>query len=121
MDPDEPEATLAVAGAFLEELAASGAVVFAGGLHPPSTAVTVDHTGDDLVLADRVVSGHLCFPGGVGNTQKDPPRFASLIDDVGQGLFGTLPDDTWVYPGHGKDTTIGTERPHLGEWRGRGW
>ncbi len=52
MDPAELEATLAVAGAFLEELAASGALVFAGGLHPPSTAVTVDHTGDDLALAD---------------------------------------------------------------------
>ncbi len=52
MDPAELEATLAVAGAFLEELAASGALVFAGGLHPPSTAVTVDHTGEDLALAD---------------------------------------------------------------------
>ena len=52
MDPAELEATLAVAGAFLEELAASGALVFAGGLHPPSTAVTVDHTGDDLALND---------------------------------------------------------------------
>src|SRR5687768_6888838 len=52
MDPAELEATLAVAGAFLEELAASGALVFAGGLHPPSTAVTVDHTGDDLALAN---------------------------------------------------------------------
>jgi hypothetical protein len=52
MDPAELEATLAVAGAFIEELTASGALVFAGGLHPPSTAVTVDHTGDDLALAD---------------------------------------------------------------------
>ena len=52
MDPAELEAALAAAGAFLEELGASGALVFAGGLHPPSTAVTVDHTGDDLALAD---------------------------------------------------------------------
>ncbi len=52
MDPAELEAALAAAGAFLEELAASGALVFAGGLHPPSTAVTVDHTGADLVLDD---------------------------------------------------------------------
>ena len=52
MDPAELEATLAVAGAFLDELAASGALVFAGGLHPPSTAVTVDHTGGDLAVAD---------------------------------------------------------------------
>ena len=61
------------------------------------------------------------FPGGVGTTQKDAVRFASLIDDVEARLFGTLPDDTWVYPGHGTDTTIGTERPHLAEWRERGW
>ncbi len=61
------------------------------------------------------------FPGGVGNTQKDPVRFASLIDDVEERLFGTLPDETWVYPGHGNDTTIGAERPHLAEWRARGW
>ncbi|TFV90616.1 YciI family protein [Blastococcus sp. CT_GayMR16] len=52
MDPAELAAVMAVAGAFLEELAASGALVFAGGLHPPSTAVTVDHTGDVLALAD---------------------------------------------------------------------
>jgi glyoxylase-like metal-dependent hydrolase (beta-lactamase superfamily II) len=29
--------------------------------------------------------------------------------------------ETWVYPGHGKDTTLGDERPHLEEWRARGW
>ena len=53
MDPAELEAAMAAAEAFVEELTASGALVFAGGLHPPSTAVTVDHTGDDLVLADE--------------------------------------------------------------------
>jgi hypothetical protein len=52
MDPAELEATMAAAGAFIQELTASGALVFAGGLHPPSTAVTVDHTGDELALAD---------------------------------------------------------------------
>jgi hypothetical protein len=66
-------------------------------------------------------AGDSLFPGGVGNTQKDAARFAGLIDDVEARLFGELPDDTWVYPGHGKDTTIGAERPHLAEWRERGW
>jgi glyoxylase-like metal-dependent hydrolase (beta-lactamase superfamily II) len=65
--------------------------------------------------------GPPAFPGGVGNTQQDPARFASLIDDVEERLFGALPDEAWVYPGHGKDTTIGAERPHPGEWRDRGW
>jgi glyoxylase-like metal-dependent hydrolase (beta-lactamase superfamily II) len=59
-----------------------------------------------------------CVAGSprVGDTWKDPERFPSLIDDVEQRLLGTLPDETWVYPGHGKDTTIGAERRHLAEW-----
>jgi len=48
-------------------------------------------------------------------------RFASLIDDVEHKLFDKLPDDTWFYPGHGKDGTLGAERPAIPEWRARGW
>ena len=66
-------------------------------------------------------TGDSLFPGGVGNTQQDPVRFESLINDVEQRLFDVLPDETWIYPGHGNDTTLGAERPHLGEWRQRGW
>ncbi len=65
--------------------------------------------------------GDCLFPGGVGNTQKDPARFQSLYDGVVAKIFGRLPDATWVYPGHGGDTTLGAERPHLEEWRARGW
>ena len=36
-------------------------------------------------------------------------------------VFDVYDDDTWVYPGHGDDTTLGAERPHLDEWRARGW
>jgi glyoxylase-like metal-dependent hydrolase (beta-lactamase superfamily II) len=87
------------------------------------------HTPGSIALVWRgaegagthVFTGDSLFPGGVGNTQQDAARFTSLIDDVESRLFGELPDDTWVYPGHGKDTTLGTERPHLGEWRERGW
>ncbi len=61
------------------------------------------------------------FPGGVGNTQNDPKAFNTLLDDVQAKLFDQLPDETWVYPGHGKDTTVGDERPHLAEWHERGW
>ncbi len=50
-----------------------------------------------------------------------PETFTSLIDDVESRIFAELPDDTWVYPGHGDDTTLGRERPHLAEWRSRGW
>ncbi|TLM83269.1 MBL fold metallo-hydrolase [Pseudarthrobacter sp. NamE2] len=69
----------------------------------------------------RIFSGDSLFPGGVGNTQKDPERFNQLLDDVTERLFGTYPDSAVVHPGHGKATTLGAERPHLGEWRERGW
>ncbi|MCT1866115.1 MBL fold metallo-hydrolase [Dermabacter sp. p3-SID358] len=69
----------------------------------------------------HVFTGDSLFPGGVGATQGDSDRFTSLIDDVEHRLFDVLPDETWVYPGHGEDTTIGAERPHLDEWRERGW
>ncbi|WP_148574696.1 YciI family protein [Nocardioides caldifontis] len=48
MDPAELEAALAATGAIIEELQSTGAFVFAGGLMPPSTAVTVDNTGGSL-------------------------------------------------------------------------
>ena len=69
----------------------------------------------------RKRSGYGLFPDGVGNTQKDAARFTSLIDDVESKIFARLPDATWVYPGHGSDTTLGAERPHLAEWRERDW
>ena len=43
------------------------------------------------------------------------------MDDLEERVFGTLPDETWVYPGHGDDTTLGRERASLPEWRTRGW
>ncbi len=61
------------------------------------------------------------FPGGVGNTWNDPERFASLYEGVRAKIFDALPDETWVYPGHGSDTTVGAERPQLDEWLERGW
>lgn len=66
-------------------------------------------------------SGDSLFPGGAGNTEKDADRFTALLDDLERKVFGPLPDHTWVYPGHGKDTTLGAERPSLPEWRERGW
>ncbi len=68
----------------------------------------------------HLFTGDSLFPGGVGKTMS-PENFTSLIDDVEQRIFETLPDGTWFYPGHGDDSTLGAERPHLGEWRERGW
>ena len=76
---------------------------------------------DDGSGAPHLFTGDSLFPGGVGNTQGDAERFAQLIGDVSTKLFDRLPDETWFYPGHGNDSTLGAERPHLGEWRERGW
>lgn len=65
-------------------------------------------------------SGDTLFPGGPGNTFGDPKAFEQIIRSVDDRLF-TFPDDTIVLPGHGLDTTIGAERPHLQEWIDRGW
>ncbi|MER7442980.1 MBL fold metallo-hydrolase [Micromonospora avicenniae] len=86
------------------------------------------HTPGSVALLYRdpagvphLFTGDSLFPGGVGNTDKDPERFAALIGDVEHKLFDRLPDETWFYPGHGKDSTLGAERPALPQWRARGW
>jgi glyoxylase-like metal-dependent hydrolase (beta-lactamase superfamily II) len=69
----------------------------------------------------HLLSGDTLFPGGAGNTWGDPDRFAQIMDGLEREVFDRLPDETWVYPGHGDDTTLGEERPKLPEWRERGW
>jgi len=86
--------------------------------HTPGSVALILRSADGSVHA---FTGDSLFPGGVGNTWKDPEKFASLIGDVEERLFAVYPDGTWVYPGHGKDTTLGRERPHLPEWHARGW
>ena len=78
MDPAELEATMKVTRAFLEELTSSGALVFAGGLHPPSTAVTVDHTGDDLALADGSYTQAPEYLGGLWVVEA-PDQQAAVV------------------------------------------
>jgi glyoxylase-like metal-dependent hydrolase (beta-lactamase superfamily II) len=82
------------------------------------------HTPGSIALLyqdGHLFTGDSLFPGGVGNTQGDRARFAQLFGDVRERIFDRLPDETWVYPGHGKDTTLGAERPSLEEWQARGW
>ncbi|MFC7216601.1 MBL fold metallo-hydrolase [Streptomyces polyrhachis] len=88
----------------------------------------VGHTPGSIALVyddphghPHVFTGDCLFPGGIGNTRGDAGHFGSLLHDVRTKLFDPLPDETWVYPGHGRDTTLGAERPHLEEWRERGW
>ncbi len=69
----------------------------------------------------HLFSGDSLFPGGLGNTWGDVEKFEQLYREVTSKVFDPLPDHTWVYPGHGDDTTLGTERPHLREWYERKW
>jgi len=68
----------------------------------------------------HLFTGDCLFPGGVGKTGT-PGEFLRLYTGVMTRLFDRLPDETWVYPGHGDDTTMGAERPHLAAWLERGW
>lgn len=85
------------------------------------------HTEGSVALAlkspdgvTHLFTGDCLFPGGVGKTWQ-PGDFERLLGDVSTKVFDVYDDRTVVYPGHGDDTTLGAERPHLEEWRERGW
>jgi glyoxylase-like metal-dependent hydrolase (beta-lactamase superfamily II) len=86
----------------------------------------VGHTPGSITLAyagagrTHLFTGDSLFPGGPGKTTS-PEDFASLMNDLEGKIFDRFGDDTVVHPGHGDDTTLGTERPHLDEWWKRGW
>lgn len=104
--------TVAVGSCSLE-------VVPVAGHTPGSVCLVLD---DPRASATpHLFTGDCLFPGGVGATFGDADKFAQLIDEVESRLFARLPDETWFYPGHGGDGRLGDERPHLAEWRERGW
>jgi glyoxylase-like metal-dependent hydrolase (beta-lactamase superfamily II) len=76
---------------------------------------------DDPAGHTHLFTGDSLFPGGVGGTNHEGQSFAQLIEDVTTRVFDVYGDDTWFYPGHGDDSTLGAQRPHLPEWRARGW
>lgn len=84
----------------------------------PQVPSSSDKSGEEVV---NLFTGDSLFPGGVGNTNQDPVRFASLLGDVTARIFDRYDDATVVWPGHGQPTTLGAERPQLDEWRARGW
>jgi glyoxylase-like metal-dependent hydrolase (beta-lactamase superfamily II) len=115
-----PPSTLVSHGDTIAVGAARLSVIHLRGHTPGSIALYYD-AGGELAEEPHLFTGDSLFPGGPGNTDRDPARFGSLMTDLEQRIFAGLPDGTWVYPGHGADTTIGTERPHVPEWRARGW
>ena len=87
----------------------------------------VGHTPGSLVITfddphghTHLFTGDCLVPGGVGRTWS-PEDFDTLYRGVVEKIFDRFDDDTWIYPGHGDDTTLGRERPSLDEWRERGW
>ena len=120
-DPDADELPVAV-----DERLSHGDTIEVGELSMEIIALRGHTPGSVAVLyrdpsgSPHLFTGDSLFPGGVGK-MNSPQDFTSLIDDVEERLFGALPDDTWFYPGHGNDSTLGAERPHLAEWRARGW
>lgn len=86
--------------------------------HVSTSAAVIYHDPDG---SPHVFAGDCLFPGGIGNTCDDPAAFTLLLNDVAAQLFAKLPDETQIHPGHGADTTLGAERPHLVEWASRSW
>jgi glyoxylase-like metal-dependent hydrolase (beta-lactamase superfamily II) len=93
-------------------------VVALRGHTPGSIALAL--SGGDADGTSLLLTGDSLFPGGPGKTDS-PGDFTSLMDDLEERVFGVYDDTTRVLPGHGAGTTIGEERPDLGQWRQRGW
>ena len=91
-------------------------VIHLQGHTPGSVALALDGADE----ATHLFTGDCLFPGGLGRTTKSS-EFESLFRDVTSRVFNVYEDSTVVYPGHGDDTTLGAERPHLDEWRARRW
>lgn len=85
--------------------------------HTPGSVALALVGADD---ATHLFTGDCLFPGGVGKTWKEGD-FEHLLGDVTSRVFDVYGDSTVIYPGHGDDTTLGAERPHLQEWKERGW
>jgi glyoxylase-like metal-dependent hydrolase (beta-lactamase superfamily II) len=93
-------------------------VIHLRGHTPGSIALALDGPATGGVT--QLFTGDCLFPGGLGRTTKSA-EFDSLYHDVTSRVFNVYGDSTVVYPGHGDDTTLGAERPHLAEWRKRRW
>ena len=93
-------------------------VIHLRGHTPGSVALAL--SGPATGGVTQLFTGDCLFPGGPGRTTR-PEEFDSLMGDLEAKVFARYEDDTIIYPGHGNDTNLGNERPHLAEWRERGW
>ncbi|ANS77634.1 metallo-beta-lactamase superfamily protein [Serinicoccus hydrothermalis] len=93
-------------------------IVHLRGHTPGSIALALSTAADRTTTL--LFTGDSLFPGGPGRT-TGAQDFTSLMDDLENRVFAVFDDDAVVLPGHGDNTTLGAERPSLGEWRERGW
>ena len=91
-------------------------VIHLAGHTPGSIAILYD----DPSGTPHLFTGDSLFPGGPGRTTS-PEDFDSLMRDLQAKVFDRLPDETWFYPGHGNDSTLGAERASIPEWLARRW
>lgn len=61
-----------------------------------------------ILIGEHLIAGDTLFPGGPGRTWK-PEDLVTEIGSIVTNLY-VLPDNTNVYPGHGKNTTIGDSK-----------
>lgn len=94
-------------------------VLHTPGHTPGSVCFVFEPTEPGLVHV--IFTGDTLFPGGPGATRWEYSSFGQIMDSIEKEILPRMPDDAVVHPGHGEDTTIGTERPHVGGWRRRGW
>jgi glyoxylase-like metal-dependent hydrolase (beta-lactamase superfamily II) len=89
------------------------------------TVATPGHTPGSMCFyvqgSPVLFSGDTLFPGGPGATKFPGGDFPTIIDSIDNRIFRRFDADTLVMPGHGADTTVGAESPHLQEWADRGW
>ena len=120
-DPDADELPVAV-----DERLNHGDTITVGDVSLEIIALRGHTPGSIAVLyrdprgTPHLFTGDSLFPGGPGRTTS-PEDFGSLMGDLETRVFATLDDETWFYPGHGNDSTLGAERSHLEEWRARGY
>jgi len=89
------------------------------------TIHTPGHTPGSISFALEgtpvLFTGDTLFPGGPGNTTFEGGDFSTIIESIEERFYRVFDDDTIFWPGHGHESTIGAERPHLDEWVERGW
>ena len=89
------------------------------------TVHTPGHTPGSMCFAlvdtPLLFTGDTLFPGGPGAATFDGGDFVTIISSIEERIFRRFEAETILWPGHGANTTVDAERPHLDKWVARGW